>query len=234
VFSPTDTADSVNHGSELHVDDRAEIRALWTKFGLGASTPAAAYQTLMASAAGASAWGYSGAVQLAQIAPLGAVAAAMAFTAIPQTFRNLLLQVDARGDTAAANTGLNIRFAASGVSYDSGANYDFQTLYASGATPGAFEAFAQTSLAPISVPAASAAAGLSGGGCGIIENYAGTTFEKRTVVNMVRKQGTAAADLRVALQVGYWRNTSPIVAIQLFPTAGNFAVGSTATLYGLP
>jgi parallel beta-helix repeat protein len=57
VFSPSDTADSVNHGSELHVQDRDEIRALWTKLGLGASTPGATAAVLRRTASGQSGWG---------------------------------------------------------------------------------------------------------------------------------------------------------------------------------
>lgn len=166
--------------------------------------------------------------------PLAAPAAQIDFAGIPSIFRTLIIEIDARGDTVAASTSIKMRLAATGVSYDTGSNYDRQYFQGFGATPSATEAFAEDSMIIGAIPAASAAAGLSGGGTIKIVNYAAASFNKRVTYDGGRKLGTASGDMARQQNIFFWRNSAIPTAIRLFPAAGNFEVGTVATLYGEP
>lgn len=58
-------------------------------------------------------------------------------------------------------------------------------------------------------------------------NYANTTTYKTAIV-----RSNNAAN-RVGAWVNLWRNTAAITTIKIFPLSGNFASGSTITLYGI-
>ena len=60
-----------------------------------------------------------------------------------------------------------------------------------------------------------------------IQNYSNTTTNKTC---LTRKN---QADSYVEAMVGLWRNTAAITSITLLPESGNFASGSTFTLYGI-
>lgn len=159
---------------------------------------------------------------------LGAGAATVTFTAIPATFSNLLLLIDARGDQAANTINANIQF-----NNDSGANYDLQYILGNAATPSAAELLAQVSLNICSVPAANAGANLSSSAQILIPNYARTTFQKTLMSQWNRKIGTATTNLLSVYLVGFWRSTAAISEIDILASAGNFIANSLFELYGI-
>ena len=64
-----------------------------------------------------------------------------------------------------------------------------------------------------------------------VMNYANTNTYKSC---LIRSQSTSnAPQTEVFATVGLWRSTSAISTILLYPSAGNFATGSTFTLYGI-
>ncbi len=147
---------------------------------------------------------------------------------IPQTYRELRLVVDARGDTAATTTPINLRF-----NNDSGANYDYQFVQGNAAVAGALETFAATQIVFVGMPAATAPANVSGGMELLCPNYAGTTWHKWIHGHNNIKRGTATTDLFVRTYLGNWRSTAAITRLSLTPAAGNFAIGSRFMLYGI-
>ncbi len=57
-----------------------------------------------------------------------------------------------------------------------------------------------------------------------IQNYSNSTTYKTALGRSGRQ---------VVATVGLWRSTSAITAIKLYPATGNFAIGSTFTIYGI-
>jgi hypothetical protein len=164
---------------------------------------------------------------------LGSAAATIAFTAIPQNYDALSVVVMARGDDAAqSNVNLLLRFADTGTSYDTGANYDYVGMNGTGAALANVEGIGATSIIVGGISAALAPAGAVGISEILIPEYAGSTFHKTCVARGGRKHAESSANLRVNNAAGFWRDTSPIVALELSLASGNFAAGSVATLYG--
>jgi hypothetical protein len=63
-----------------------------------------------------------------------------------------------------------------------------------------------------------------------IFSYAGSTFKTILTTGEENQNGTPEA---VNYAVHLWRNTDAITAVNLRGTNGNFAVGTTATIYGI-
>ena len=63
-----------------------------------------------------------------------------------------------------------------------------------------------------------------------IFSYAGST-NKTALVTESNEMNSASSGL--TRFVSLWRNTAAITSITLFTTSGNFAIGTTATLYGI-
>lgn len=167
-------------------------------------------------------------VRISETVVTGSVAANIDLTSIPGTYRHLLLLLYARGDTAATTTTVLLR-----LNNDSGANYDLQTLSGNAAAAAASESFAATSVNMGGMPAASAGSNLFNQYAITVLSYADATSEKLLRSNMARKIGTASGNLLIDDRLGAWRSTAAITRITLTPGAGNFAIGTVATLYGV-
>jgi hypothetical protein len=61
-------------------------------------------------------------------------------------------------------------------------------------------------------------------------SYAGSTNKTALVTESSDRNSTSSSQGRY---VGLWRNTAAITSITLLTTSGNFAIGTTATLYGI-
>jgi hypothetical protein len=170
----------------------------------------------------------SGGLPLLDAVALTEEAAAITFTDIPGTYSALQLHLEARGTYAGSSLNVRLRF-----NGDAGSNYDTQVLDAYGSTAEAGEYFAAPQILAVQIPGADAPADVAGGTRIELPNYAGTTFEKRVQSHGGGKFSTAGDGMEVWLAQGYWRNTDAITAIELTPSAGDFAIGSTARLYGV-
>jgi hypothetical protein len=159
---------------------------------------------------------------------LGGSAANVDITSIVATYAHLLIVSYARGDTAAANTALNVRF-----NNDTAANYDFQRLTGGAATVSAFEAFAQTSIISCFIPANTAGANLFNASLVFIPHYAGSANNKVALSLASVKLGTTTGSLATYLHGGFWRSSAAINRITLLPAAGNFVAGTRVSLYGM-
>lgn len=155
-------------------------------------------------------------------------AASVTFSSIPSGYRGLLLQVQARGDTAAANTSVGLRF-----NGDSSAIYDQQTLLSAATTVAASESINATSASLGDMAANTATAGAAGAFSVMIPNYAGTTFWKQFISGNQLATGTGTGTIHDRQFVGRWRSTAAVNQITLTPAAGNFVAGSTFVLYGM-
>lgn len=201
----------------------------WVRLGVGSTTPDAIHKALKATAAGTTSFDYHFPVKLDEVTVTGSPAAQIDFTNINQHFRSLVVLLSSLNDTAAAN--ILMRLSSDGTTFDSGNNYDRQTIAATNTTVTGVEALAASSMVVGFHGAAANVAGLVEIAIG---NYAGTAHQKAVLAHAGRKNGTSSGDLTVAEIFGEWRNTAAAQGIRLFPSANNFAVGSRATLLGLP
>lgn len=159
---------------------------------------------------------------------LGGSAATIDITGIVGTYAHLWLVVYGRGDAGATFSTLLARFNA-----DSTASYDAQVLQGQAATVTAAETFAQTAMQIGNIPAGTAPANLFGSSVGFVPHYSGSSNNKATVTLSSLKLGTSTTLLTVALFGGFWRSSSAINRITLFPGAGNFVAGTRVSLYAL-
>jgi hypothetical protein len=158
---------------------------------------------------------------------LGVAAASIDVTGINATYAHLRVVLYGRGDTAATEISVGMRF-----NGDTAANYDSEYVQGNGGTPQAAQTLADTSIACGLVAAASATAGVFDGADFVIPAYAGTTGQKVVSGTYTTKRGTAGG-LFAAAFGGWWRSTAAINQITLFPTAGNFVAGTRLSIYAM-
>jgi hypothetical protein len=159
---------------------------------------------------------------------LGAAAPTISLSSIPQTSLHLHLVCYLRGDTGAINTTAFMRF-----NGDAAANYDRQQMAANGAALNAAESIAGTALDGWQIPAGTAPANVFSGTTIDIPNYAITTAQKVAQLRNAYKDNNATGRVFVQHVSGFWRSAAAITSIVFGVAAGNFAVGSRVTLYGL-
>jgi hypothetical protein len=144
---------------------------------------------------------------------LGSTATSVTFSSIPSTYTDLVLvvqttstaQVDGQfnGDTANNYSSTEMWTGGSGVNSQRESNLNYFTLRDSSTTLG-------NNMSVVN-----------------IMNYSNTTTNKTVLIRT--NDGRYS---RTYARVVMWRNTSAINSILLYP-AGNFAIGSTFTLYGI-
>jgi hypothetical protein len=140
------------------------------------------------------------------------------FTSIPATYTDLIIAASVQRTASPANTLVRING-------DSGANYYNSFLFADGTAWGSSGQNAQAQMQMDS----RAYAPSSGFGSNIMQfmNYTNTSVNK-TVISRADATTTGTE-----MWVNMWLNTAAITSIELFITGGNFATGSTFTLYGI-
>lgn len=154
--------------------------------------------------------------------------ATQAFTAIPGTYSDLKLVLIGRGTQAAATVVANLRF-----NSDSGTNYESNLINISNNTSASSATPSQTEAILSVFPAASAVANRAGMAIVEIPEYAGG-FHKILRSECHTIYDTAASNYVTQLRGIQWRNTAAITRIDVTLSAGAWAAGSTARLYGTP
>lgn len=158
---------------------------------------------------------------------LSSSAASVTFSAIPSTFRDLVLRASARDAAAAVDTTGFL------VAYNTDTTFtanSFTRVYAAGTT-----AYSDNGTASgnISYQAGATATANTFGSSEIyIPSY--TASQNKPVLNFSVAETNSATSARVAAFAGLWRNTAAITTITITPfSGGNFAAGSSFYLYGL-
>jgi hypothetical protein len=164
---------------------------------------------------------------LADSGELGSAAATIDFTSISGSYKELELEWDLRGDTAAAFASVLLR-----INNDSTANYDWQQMFANNVTTFNALTNADTSIKVGLMPANTATASLFGVGRVQVPNYA-STHHKKALQSQCFEAQDASTGLLVGIWGGQWRTSgTAITRLTLLPSAGNFAAGSRALLWG--
>lgn len=179
----------------------------------------------MGSSGGIAAGG-AGALTLIESQTLAAAAASVTFSAIPQTYKDLLIVAAARGDAAATEIAITLR-----VNGDATAAYDKErSLTTTTAVAG------EESLATASPEIARAAGGTAPANVFdaaeiVIPEYANTTTRKAAMSRWTCK-GQDATGLRRGDTAWWYRTAGAITSVTLLPGSGNFVTGCVFRLYG--
>jgi hypothetical protein len=173
-------------------------------------------------------WSPVDGMQKIAVADISSGVSSVDFASIAGDFKHLLIVAHARGDTAATNTNLNVRF-----NGDTGGNYDVQRLSAGAGTVSPAEAFGAVSAGMAVIPANTAGANLVGGGLFLIPHYSAATHNKSILSLWGYKLGTSSGNLDIAIRSGHWRSSAAITQVTFLPGAGNIVSGSMFSLYGM-
>jgi hypothetical protein len=150
---------------------------------------------------------------------LGSAAATISFTSITSAYTDLRLIL--AGTNITSDGTLRMQ-----VNSDTATNYSITELYGDGTTATSTRSSTQTRIQcgfntmSTTVPSLVTIDWFS---------YAGSTNKTCLVTTSQDRNGSGY----VYRTVGLWRSTSAISSILLFPSSGNFATGTTATLYGI-
>lgn len=158
----------------------------------------------------------------------GIAVASFDITSIVATYAHLRIEYYLRGDTAAASTNVLLR-----CNNDASAIYQWQNVYGSGATAGAQEGLAVTSINCGNCPANTAGANMFGTGVVDIPHYAGATNMKGVETVTGYRTGGATGNGTTLHATGWWASGAAINRITILPGAGNFVAGSRVTVYAL-
>ena len=140
------------------------------------------------------------------------------FNSIPQTYTDLVIIMEAKSDTL--NPDFYCQF-----NSDTGSNYSATWLNGNGTAASSSRNSNQTQIRiSYGVEFSSTNANLM---IAHIMNYSNSTTYKTLLARL-----NQAAD-GTEMCVGLWRSTAAISTIKLYPSANNFASGSTFTLYGI-
>jgi len=151
---------------------------------------------------------------------LTSAAATFTFSSIPATYTDLRLVVVMRVDTT--NTCF-IRY-----NGDTGSNYSYTVLWGNGTTANSFTDVNRARI-DIGSDIVSASTTIPFLAELDIFSYAGST-NKTTLVSTSEDFNGSGITRK---QVNLWRNTAAINSITFARTAGNYSIGTTATLYGI-
>ena len=152
-----------------------------------------------------------------QTTTLSSAIDSVTFSAIPNTYTDLVIVANSKNVTSNANY-LGFRY-----NSDTGSNYGYIYLYGNGTNPAAsgvgtnqsFGRYGNGTTANFEVSFLN------------IFNYANTNVFKTSI-----SQSNSVANYSISY-TSTWRSTAAITSVQLFTDAGNWAVGSVFTLYGI-
>ena len=163
---------------------------------------------------------------------LGAPAASITLSSIPQTHSHLYVQGYFRCEQAVTITGAALR-----INGDTGSNYDTQYLGANGGSAAAGELFGVTSDNAFSCfcPGSTATANVFGAASLWIPDYTDTGKNKMVLVESGGKWGTATTNIITRQTTIAWRSSVAVTSLSWFNISGaNLSTGSRVSLYGMP
>lgn len=157
---------------------------------------------------------------LIQSQTLGADAASITFSSIPQTYKTLFVVMSLRG-TSSRNLFIQFNGSATG--------FTWRQLQGTGATVASYNGATNQYAIP-DMPNSTDTASTFGSAELMIPNYSGSA-NKAYSGNGVTESNAATAYQE--LVAGLWSNTAAITSFTVLPTSGNLATNSSMSLYGI-
>lgn len=164
-----------------------------------------------------------------QIIPNSSVST-FTISSIPGTYNTIILTCDERGTDGAAFVDDAIT-----INGDTGSHYDYMGIQGNGSSATADpHGFGVTAMQLFDIPAGGSTADVSGGGTLSIANYAGATFNKHGQWTNGLNESASQGGTYIYRGDFWWKPSSPaaITSITRTLSAGNYATGTTCTLYG--
>lgn len=156
----------------------------------------------------------------------GSSAADITFSSISGSYTDLVVVMFLRSTRTGTGT-TNVYF---NFNADTATNYSSTYIYGDGTTAASDRYTSQTVLTEMGEAARDGnAANIFTYSKAHIFNYAGST--NKTVLSEISSDLNGAG--YVMRNVGLWRSTAAITSIKITTNAGNIAVGSSVTLYGI-
>jgi hypothetical protein len=153
-----------------------------------------------------------------QSTTLGTASATIDFTSIPATYTDLRLVVTHTGTSGFVSLLMT-------YNNNTASNYSNTYIYGDGSTAGSSRSTNQTNIY-LNYNGASTIPHLH---TVDVFSYAGSTFKTCLVTGSEDTNGSGI----VTRLVGLWRQTSAITSLKLTADTSTYAVGTTATLYGI-
>jgi hypothetical protein len=147
-------------------------------------------------------------------------ASSITFSAIPQTYTDLLLKVSARDDSVGNITSVRVR--PNGLT----TNLTTRRLYGYNGAPGSDAPGVWLMMSTGST----ATANTFGNSEMYITNYTSSNY-KVSSIDAVMENDSSTYELEFL--GGLWSNTATITSLEIFPATGNSVQYSTFTLYGI-
>jgi hypothetical protein len=151
---------------------------------------------------------------------LGTAASSMTFSSIPSTYTDLRLVTVFRNTTSAADSWISFN----GVT--TGNLYSFQRLKGDGSTASAQQSV--TNSYPVTPDGQALSPNWSMTTLDLF-SYAGSTNKSCLINTSIDLNGSGST----MLWAGLFSSTSAITSLSVYTLTANFAIGSTATLYGI-
>jgi hypothetical protein len=234
LANPTSAQYTDDPGFELDLvvgalNDIAE--ALENKVGIGATTPDATQKTVKATAAGTSAWGYYGLVNLGEVSASGS-SAVMEIASIPAGFRHLQLYVIGK------STSGGVGGVAGQLTFESSptaGTYNYQQLSVNNTSVSAAQNVGTSDYIDVGLfPTDGAHSSLFGSAWVTIMEYANTGLYKNTVSLNAGHNEIASGGLHQRNASGLWESTAAISRVRVTASTGNWKSGSKMSLFGVP
>lgn len=149
--------------------------------------------------------------------------------AIPSWPGNLIIDITARGDSAALFVNASLQF-----NGDGGANYDYNGFTVAAAMATDTDTYGTTSARIGLITAATATAGRFGTVRAVVHEYANPLMHKAIQSSCNLSMGSSSGNLQLRKYIGMWTSLSPINSIGIVLSAGNFAAGSIIKIYNEP
>lgn len=150
---------------------------------------------------------------------LGSANSTITFSSIPNTYTDLRVVFTAQG--SGADRFLSIRY-----NGDTGTNYSYTNMNGNGTNARSTRG---TSMSFISLGESTGSTTTNPSFYTIdLFSYAGSTNKTALMTNSADQNGSG----EIGRQAALWRSTAAVTSITLF-AGGNFAIGATATLYGI-
>ena len=153
---------------------------------------------------------------------LGSAASVITFSSIPSTYTDLRVIWTVRASTTSV-------FPYVTYNNDTATNYSWTRLYGDGASAASQRNTSRSYIAPQWLTGISDATDQFNLLTLDVFSYAGSTFKTTLTTSQADKNGSGTVERTSAL----WQSTSAINRIDLTASSSTWAVGTTATLYGI-